>query len=196
MKLNEFAEVITWLSVAIGRPIADDATQHEARMDVYFEMLGDLPLAAFKVAARRCAAERKYQSFPSIAELREMALETTKGTTKELTGAEAFGIALKACNNTDVDVDGSRERAFAKVPPNVKAALDVFGFRAMYNLPSGAIETARAQFTKIFEAIQEREKKTQILPAAVQKQIKEIGQAPPALEAARARIIAYSPEVA
>ncbi len=190
MTKPEFASVITWISVAIGKPIADAPEERNARMDVYFECLGDLPLPAFQIAAKRCAIERKYQSFPPIAELRELATETKKGQVKELGGGEAFGMALRAAGRCDVDVPESVVAAFADLPANVNEAVRQFGFMALYNMPSSQVETARAQFTKIFESIVERERKTGILPAPVQAEIQAIGERNPAIVAAANRAVA------
>lgn len=182
MDRNEFSNVITWLEVAIGRTIVDDraddqaGTNRKARMKVYYECLGDLPAAAFSIAAKRCAMERKYQSFPPIAELREFATETVHGQVKELTGPEAWGIAMRVIGKFDVAYsDAHKAKILAEMPPIVHAAVSAFGFMAIYNLPSDAIETARAQFTKIFDNIAERERKTGLLPAPLHEQIKAIG---------------------
>ena len=176
MSKVEFADVMTWISVAIGKPIADDARQLSARMDVYFECLGDLPLQALQVAARRCAIERKYQSFPPIAELREMAVETQQGAVKVMTGEEAFAIALRTVDGIDVECKDRTEATMAKLDPTIRAAIYAFGFDQLYTLRNEAIGTARAQFVKCFNAIAERERKTGILPAAVQKQIVAISR--------------------
>lgn len=185
----EFAEVMAWISVGIGKPIAESEQEKVARLGVYFDCLGDLPLPALQLAAKRCVLERKYQSFPPVAELRELAVETTRGEVKPMSGADAWGIAMKAVGRCDVDVTGSVERAFAKVPEPVKRAVEQFGFMALYNLPSSNMETARAQFIRLFESIAELDRKTALLPVAMQKQIAMIGK-PPALPAPTQTVIA------
>jgi hypothetical protein len=176
MTKREFAGAIAWLSGAIGKQLADNEAERQARLEIYFECLGDLPLDAFRVACKRCAMERKYQSFPPIAELRELATETKRGEVQPMTGAEAFGIALNACGNCDNEVDGSIARAFTDVPPAVQAAIKQFGFMTLYNLPNNAIEIARAQFTKLYDAVAERERKTGLLPPGLVDEIGRIGQ--------------------
>lgn len=184
---EQFAAVMAYISAGSHKPIS------EPSIAVYYDLLGDLPIEALNVAAKRAILENKYATFPAVAMLREFAFDSMRGEVKSLTGAEAFGIAMSAMASCDIESYGSLARAFAGVPASVKAAVRQFGFMAMYNMPSNSIETARAQFTKIFEAIAEREKKTGILPAAVQEQIAEIGKAePPALRAARANVLARS----
>lgn len=186
----EFAGAMAWLVAAIGRQIADAENERQARLEVYFECLGDLPLDAFRIACKRCAMERKYQSFPPIAELRELATETKRGEVQPMTGAEAFGLALEAIGRCDVDAPGTMYHYHA-LAPAVRAAVKKFGFMGLYNLPDNAIETARAQFTKLYDAIAERERLTGLLPSGMQKEIENIGERaklPPAIENARLMI--------
>lgn len=174
MNATEFATEISWLETAIGKPLAEGQREHDARQTVYFECLGDLSISAFRVAVRRCALERKYQSFPSIAELREFALDSQEGTVKRLSGSDAWGIAMRAVDKCDVDVEGSRERAFLNVPPIVELAVIQFGFMSLYNMPNNAVENARAQFCKLFDSLADTQRKTGLLPAPLRREIAAI----------------------
>ena len=182
MKRDEFAEAIAWLTTAIGKSLVDGESdqaraERKVRMNVYYECLGDLPIEAFRVACKRCAIERKYQSFPPIAELRELTVFAMQGAIKPMAWAEAWSIAHRACSRCDVNIPGSVEAAFADVPPLVRHAVKAFGFKALYNLPNNAVETARAQFRGVYEQLQEREQRTYLLPASLKKEIAAAGEA-------------------
>ena len=171
MSRAEFGSIMAYIAAGCQFPLSKEAAE------VYFDLLGDLPQKALMIAAKRAVLHHVYRSFPPVALLREFGVDAMRGEVKAMTGGEAWAIATKACGSTDVDVQGSRERAFAKVPEIVKAAVDRFGFMALYNLPNNAVETARAQFVKVFDSIAERERKTDILPAAVQKEIAAMPEA-------------------
>src|SRR4051812_19249127 len=54
MTRTEFSEAMAWLEVACGKPIYTGNPQEQlARMQVYFDVLGELPLPVLRVAAQR-----------------------------------------------------------------------------------------------------------------------------------------------
>lgn len=152
MTRAEFHEVMEDLTA--GSDVGLSARGYE----VYFEMLGDLPYRVLKVAARMALCQKLYGKFPPIEMLRRISLEVAIGHDARMTAGEAWEIATRACGDCDVEVKGSVERAFRHVPPIVGIAIKRFGFKALYNLPSRAIETARAQFRDIFNGIMAQEK--------------------------------------
>lgn len=165
----KFASIIAYIAGGTQQTLTD------AGMEVYYDLLGDLPYEALMIAAKRAVLEHNYATFPPVAILRQFATETKKGEVTRLTGSDAWGMAMKAIARCDAESDGSIERAFVNVPEIVRVAVYSFGFRALYNLPDNGMETARAQFVKLFESIAERERKTGLLPAVVQEQIAAIG---------------------
>lgn len=168
-----FVKIMAYIAAGIQKPITD------VGLEVYYDLLGDLSADVLNIAAKRAVLEHRYATFPPVAVLRDLAIDTRNGTVKEMTGAEAFGIARKVIARCDIDVPHTMENLWKGVPPIVVAAVDAFGFMALYNLPGDAIETARAQFTRVFDSIAEREKRTGILPASVAQKISEIGNAKP-----------------
>lgn len=166
---NDFVKIMAYITAGTQKSLSVEG------INVYFDLLGDLPLEALSIAAKRAVLEHKYATFPSVAMLREFATDAKNGEVKSMTGMEAWGIAVKACGNCDIEVPGSVDRAFAKVPPMVTQAVNLFGFMAIYNLPSSAIETARAQFIKTFDSIASREQKTSLLPESIRQQLAAIG---------------------
>lgn len=168
MTRKEFAAVLAYIAEGCGKSLTTAAAE------VYFGLLKDLPLQALQVAAGRVLLEHRYATFPPVGLIREFAVETMRGQVKPMTGAEAWGIAIRAMNKCDVDVEGSVDRAFANVPAIVREAVSGFGFKALYSLPNGSVETARAQFTKLFDGLVERERKQSLLPSVMASEIKQI----------------------
>lgn len=192
MTKGEFAEVIGFLELAIGKPIHPDRSLALERTRLYYGLLKDLPLPALRLAAERLVAERKWASFPQVAELRDLAVDSARGEVQQLSATEAWAIANRAVGRCDLDIPGSVERAFAGVPPLVKLAVDQFGFHALYN-PGGNLEAARAQFLRVYDALADRERRTLLLPASVRGALAAVkspkaGALPPQAAAKIARI--------
>lgn len=167
MTKADFLPIIAYIGAGIGKPLAAEAVQ------VYWDLLGDLPRNVLQLAAKRVLLSHKWATFPSVAELREAAAETMQATVSEMTAGEAWQIATRACWNCDVDIDGDVERAFASVPELVRTAIYRFGFRALYN-PGENLEVMRAQFTRIFDDLAAEQKRQALLPDSLKRQIAAI----------------------
>ncbi len=175
MNRQEFAAVMAYLSLATKQPFPREA------MEVYWDLLGDLPLEVLQIAAKRVALEHPWPSFPSVAELREAAAETMRGKVSEMSAAEAWRLAWQAVGVIDLEVDGSLKRATERLPALVLEAMKVFGIAALVGgkEPVGVV---RAQFTKIFDQLQAREKRLALLPAPLKTAIASLGAMPAAIE--------------
>lgn len=166
----EFKVCMAVLVGAAGKPMPDP------QLKVYFELLSDLPVEALFVACKRAVIENAYPNIPPIGTIRRMAVSAMHGQCVELTAGEAWSIALRACGNCDVEVEGSVERAFAKIPPLVWRAVEAFGFRALYDIPGNSLETARAQFMRIYESLLTNEERLCLLPASIREEIALLGK--------------------
>lgn len=157
MTRPEFAQIIAYLTAGCGKPLAD------AALEVYFDLLGDLPFDAMKLAAQRVLLEHRWATFPSIAELREAATATMRGQVAALSPAEAWALAWDAAGRIDPEQEGSAERGLRDLPPLVVEAIRAFGLPALCygQEPVGVV---RAQFTKIYEQLAAREQRTALLP--------------------------------
>ncbi len=168
-----FAGIMAYIGLAVQKSLTD------AAVEVYYDLLGHWPADVLNIAAKRAVLEHKYATFPPVAILADFAADAARGEVKIMTGAEAWGIAREAIGQCDIEVPHTVERLWNGVPPAVVAAVRAFGFMAMYNLPSDAIETARAQFIKIFDSIADRERRTGILPPSMQEDLAAIGEQRP-----------------
>lgn len=157
----EFAEVIAYIASGTGKALAVESQV------VYWDLLGDLPVDIFWTAARRVLVEHKWASFPSVAELRHAAVESAQGITSELSTAKAWELAWKAVGGIDLDVDGSKERAFSKLPKLVAEAISAMGLAAMIGNKKEPVSVLRAQFRDIYEQILAATRRKALFPPAV-----------------------------
>ncbi len=165
---NEFAEVLAYIGAAIQKPLSQES------VSVYWDLLGDIPIDALRVAAKRVVLQHKWATFPSVAELREAAAETMQGRVKDLSAAEAWKYAWRGAGRIDPEVQGSIERACKTLPPLVVEAMQTFGIHALCcgKEPVGVV---RSQFMKIYEQLQARTQRERLLPQAVKEQVAALG---------------------
>lgn len=178
MTATEFAKGILYLSAGLNRPMSDEA------LEPYFDLLGDLDYETFIKACRAVLLTHKWNTFPTIAELREAAFAVS-GPSNQLTAGEAFAIAREAAGNVDMDIIGpyrvrnyktgeweiypSQEAyALRDVPAPIVQAMRAFGLREFCYAtdPTGVV---RAQFTKVFEQITARDQRTALMPPSVRE---------------------------
>src|SRR5258708_3460140 len=139
-------------------------------MDVYFDLLGDLPIEAFKVAAKKVILEHPWSSFPSAAELAKATSETIRGLVSELSSAEAWDKAWTAIGRLDLEMPHTIEAAQKAVPEIVWDAMRTFGLPALV-YGKEPVTVVRAQFVKIYEQLAARNARAALLPPKLKEQI-------------------------
>jgi len=179
MTRTEFARVMTFITAAIGKPLAVES------LEVYYELLGDLPLDALQASAKRVVLEHKWATFPSVAELREAASETMRGQVKELSSAEAWDMAWRAACSIDLDMVGpyqSGDKLYSSQAEYMLEAIQPLVLEVMhaYSLPAlcygkEPVGVIRGQFMRIFEQLAARDRRTALLPASLVNDIGRIG---------------------
>lgn len=180
MNRVEFVKIMGFITAGCGKQLGDES------LDVYYQMLGDLPYEVMQTTACRVLSERVWATFPQIGELRQAAAETMRGQVKELQPAEAWEMAWSAASNIDLDMQGpyvsggkvwnsQAECVLDGMPPLVLQAMKSFGLPALVygKEPVGVI---RGQFIKIFEQLQAVDRRHALLPQAVKDSIYKIGQ--------------------
>lgn len=166
MKLTEFASIIGKIALSTGKSITPEAQV------VYYELLGDLPADVLALAAQRVILEHRWANFPTVAELRAAAVETMRGRIEEISPAEAWRVAWSIAERTDLEQEGSFDRACAKLRPApiVLEAMRCYGIPSLFCNKEN-VSIVRAQFIKIFEQLTEREKRSALLPPSVRQAI-------------------------
>lgn len=171
MTRHEFASVMAYIAAGIGKAVTKET------VDVYFDLLGDLPAPAFRAAAKRVLLEHKWANFPSVAELREAAALTMQGEISSLSPAEAWHLAWEAVKGIDPEVEGTLERACSGLPPIVFEAMRAFGINSLC-FGRDPVGVVRAQFIKIYEQLAAREQRQALLPSALRQSIEAQAQLP------------------
>ncbi len=168
MTRPDFANVMAYIAAALQKPVSAES------VEVYFDLLHDLPLHVLQLAAKRVVLQHKWATFPSVAELREAAAETQAGVVKDLSPAEAWALAWRAAGRMDPEVNGSVERALADLNPLVCEAIRTFGIYSLcYSVePVGIM---RSQFMKTYEQLNARQQRQRLLPPALKEQVAAIG---------------------
>lgn len=168
MKKSEFLRVVAYLTAATGKALTKDS------VDVYFDLLGDLPLDAFQLAAKQVALEHKWATFPSVAELRSAATNVMVGSDM-ISSAEAWQLAWRAAGRIDLDMDGSLQRACEGLPSLVVEAMRCYGISSLC-YGDDPIGVVRSQFIKIFDQLAERTRRSALLPASLKQAITEVSR--------------------
>lgn len=184
MTRQEFASVMSYIGLAIRQELSSES------MEVYFDLLQDLPRDVLQTAARRALLEHRWPTFPTVAELRTAAAQTQRGEVKGLSPAEAWGLAWRAVSKIDPEIGGpyhvgdrvyrtQADSILEGLPPLVREAIESMGLPSLcYGEPVGVI---RGQFMKTFEQLAARDERAALLPASVKQAIEGRGAAPAAL---------------
>ena len=170
MTRPEFACVVAYLVTATGKVMPF------AQMEVFFDLLGDLPARAVEDAARRAVASSPYPAIPPVGVLRALALEATRPTA--LTWGEAWGLVLAAVRRFGWD----REReALASLPDAVARAARCMGWERLCAAAPEHAHANRSQFRDVYTPIVEREQRAAALPPPSRALLAGIGRPVPQL---------------
>lgn len=166
---TEFAGVMAYLSAGIGKEVSS----HTA--EVYFDLLGDLPLSVLQHAAKRALLEGKYPVLPTVGQLREIAAQAVSG---ELQGwSEAWLLARKKASVLafELDVIGTertelvQERVLQSMPEAVRRAGAAIGWREIAEPRN--MEATRAHFRAAYESSAEQNRRQALLPDSLRRQL-------------------------
>lgn len=184
MNKVEFAEVMGFLTIAIGQPLHQDETMAKKRLDIFFGMLSDLPLEALRLAAQQLILQRKWASFPQVGEIRDLATNIVHKLNALPDAGEAWDLArrtaltlgdesldYKIINGEQIPATEFNRRKLAKLPAAVAEALRQFGPDRICNTPNDQIGTAFAQFRSIYEACAAKVRENRLLPESVRRGI-------------------------
>lgn len=169
MTRSETIKIMGELSIAYPRnQIFGDAGQIEAAAVLWHEMFADMPFEVVQVAVRKLMLESQFP--PTIADVRARVAEISHPSSN-LGVDEAWAIVWKAikrhgwCNE---------KQALASMPPNIAKLIHGMGW---YDIcMSENIDVVRGQFRHMYEAMQNRERKSNLLPPKMRDAIGKIGE--------------------
>lgn len=161
----EFAAVTAFIVSATGK------TMPQNQMEVYFDLLGDLPGAAVLAAAKRVVLEGDGW-IPPVGKIRAAALALVRPP--ELTWGEAWDLACAAARR--FGLDRPRE-GLESLPGSVASAARAIGWRCLCDATEGQMDTLRAQFRDVYKPIAERDQRAAMLPPSVRQAVAQIAGA-------------------
>ena len=161
MTKGEVAKLLAVLAAAYPKFEVDDV-----KVQVWYEMLGDLDYAVASMAVKKIIMQNTFP--PSIAEVRKAAIEIS--SPRVLTAAEAWGEVVKAVRNYGYY---RGEEALASLSPTTAQVVRYIGWREI--CLNEEPEILRAHFLRMYDQIIAREQEKQLLPPAMQAEIKKLG---------------------
>lgn len=167
MTREQFAVVHGYLACGTGKELTAEA------MEVYFDCLDDLDFGVMQLAAKRVLMEHPWPNFPSVAELRQAAVESNRGEVKETSATEAWDLAWGAISNLDPELPHTIERTKARLPPLVWQAIQAFPLNALVygDEPVGVL---RGQFLRMYSDLAARERRKALMQPATLAALDEI----------------------
>lgn len=178
----EFAKVMGYVATAINKPVTAEA------IAIYYDLLGDLPLDVLQAAARKVVLEHKWATFPSVAELRDAAV-LLMGQTTDLPAAEAWRLAwrIAACHDPEIrgpyivngnEYESQWDYLTRDVPPLVLKAMQSYGVSALCYSREEPTGVTRAHFFKIYDQLQQAERREALLPESLKADMRRIQDKP------------------
>jgi len=165
MNPSEFAAVMRYISAGCGWKIDAD------RVEVYYDLLKDVPLPVLQLAAKTVLLTRSWNSFPQAGEIRQAVASVARSHEGAMTATEAWGWAQKAIRRIDFAIQGSVERAMADIPEIVRRAMREYGIGPLMRAKE---EVAHAQFCRTFEAIQQGARRQLLIPEQMAKDMQAL----------------------
>lgn len=161
---DEFKAIMAYLAAAVGK--APD----KYTVQVYWDLLRDIPADTLAKAAKAAAAEHRYATFPPVALLRELSAKLT-GRVSQMTAMEALHGVRRLVNRYGGEYATAEDRqaACAQMPATVAKCLQAFGWDRFCQ--SENPETLQAQWRMNWDQVSNRENKTAALPEDVRQAI-------------------------
>jgi hypothetical protein len=136
----------------------------EAMVDLWHELLGDIDFNLAKAAVKKILLESPYP--PTIADIRKQAAEIIMPKENKIDAAEAWGEVERA-----IRLYGSymEEEAISSMSPAVARVVKYIGWREICLSEEPGV--VRGQFLKMYQQLQERERKEALLPEGLKRDI-------------------------
>jgi hypothetical protein len=168
MNRTEFAQIMVYLAAGTGKQVAAET------VEVYYDLLCDLPSEALAFAVKRSLLESAYPVVPPVGTLRRLALDAMNAAHREPTADEAWELVRRALNRFGYMRE---EEGLAGLPAGpVRRAAECLGWRSLCD--STEPEISRAQYRKAFETLQGRQQRERLLPAPMIAALEHIGTLP------------------
>lgn len=155
MTREEWAMIAVYIQAAIGKEFG------EQQLEVYFDLLGDLPAGATLAAAKAVLGESVYPTLPTPGAIRSAAVAMVSDGTQ--TAAEAWRDVVKAVRRYGYNrpADG-----LATLEARARNAAECIGWQDLCN---DLGEVTRAHFFKAYEQLSNRDRREALIPVTVRR---------------------------
>jgi len=162
MKKNEFKNIILLLQSNFNNVNIETKQQ----FDFWYKLLEDIDYKTMQLAVAKLCLEYRYNS-PKLADLRKVALEIMNYN-NDYTAIDGWVEVMGAVKKYGIY---KAKEAINNMRPLTRKVVNYMGFSNICR--SEQPDILRAQFTKIFEQLKERENKDKLLPRNLKKAIEE-----------------------
>lgn len=156
MTKEEFGRGLAYLSALFTVQVS------EATARAYWDLLRDLPIETFRIAARRAGATHDYKSLPTVALIRRFAAEHAIG--HQVTAIEAWDLAIKGIVRAGgIYADAAAiHQTHERWPVLVSELVTRFGWRKLADNETPDI--LRGQWRAAWDALEDRHREIEALP--------------------------------
>lgn len=159
----EFGMAMNYLAEAV------DVQLPAQRCEVYFDLLGDLDFEVIQMAVKKAVLSHPWRTFPSVAELRQAAVDILTGHLGILTSLEAWGAAWDAVKRIDLEIPHTIKN-LDKLDDLTRRCVLAFGVPDMTSGKS-SVEWMRKNFMCAYEQMAQHEMAKTLLPLSLVKSI-------------------------
>lgn len=162
MTKGEIAKLLAVLAAAYPKFEVDDV-----KVQVWYEMLGDLEYSVVNIAIKKIIMLNTFP--PAIAEVRKTAIEISNSI--NITAAEAWGEVIRAVKKYG---HYRAKEAIASMSPATAQVVRCIGWSEICLTEEPGV--IRAHFLKMYDQITAREQERQLLPPAMQAEIRKLAK--------------------
>jgi hypothetical protein len=152
--------------LAVLKEAYKDFQVTEAKIDLWFNLLGDLDFKIVQVAVKKLILESPF--VPTISDIRKQAIEIMH---PGIDATEAYGEVRKAIKEYGYD---NAPGALQSMSPLTRKVCEYIGWQNICLSEEPSV--IRGQFLRMYEQLREKEQKEMLLPEGLKKEILEIAE--------------------
>jgi len=136
----------------------------ETKIDLWFNLLGDLDFKIVQVAVKKLILESPF--IPTISDIRKQAIEIMHPS---IDATEAYGEVRRAIKEYGYD---NAYEALGSMSPLTRKVCEYIGWQNICLSEEPSV--VRGQFLRMYEQLREKEQKEMLLPEGLKMQIKAL----------------------
>jgi hypothetical protein len=150
--------------LAVLKEAYKDFQVTETKINLWFNLLGDLDFKIVQVAVKKLILESPY--VPTISDIRKQAIEIIHPS---IDATEAYGEVRRAIKEYGYD---NAPEAFGSMSPLTRRVCEYIGWQNICLSEEPSI--IRGQFLRMYSELREKEQKEMLLPEGLKKEMLEL----------------------